>query len=175
MGSPFHPHQPIVIWTIQGHLFYLNINLVQLNILLCKRCPNHQFDELSVYFLSNSLNYVHSKIKLIHDEENASCMTFLDLSITKCNHKFLTIVYRKPTSHSFYIHRESRLPFNESENLEDFFSGAFKIRSTEVYYIFALGNKNGNNNKLLQKWQDSAKNSINKIPNNIKHPNMQQY
>ena len=53
------------------------------------------------------LNSLHSYLKFTNEIETNNSLPFLDVLVTKCDNKFITSVYRKPTFAGQYIHWNS--------------------------------------------------------------------
>ena len=58
----------------------------------------------------NYLNKQHKNIKLTSEIEENGSLSFLDITITRENNKFVTLVYRKPTFSGVFTNFQSFIP-----------------------------------------------------------------
>ena len=63
------------------------------------------------------MNTRHPNIEFTHEEENNGSMSFLDVTITRVDGKFVTSVYRKKTFSGVYLNFKSFLPNSYKQGL----------------------------------------------------------
>ena len=78
----------------------------------------------------NYLNGQHKNIKFTSETENENSISFLGIKITRENNKFMTSVYRKPTSRGVFSNFGSFIPKSYKYNLRfTLLHRAFKVCS----------------------------------------------
>ena len=83
-------------------------------------------DSLMIHFYKQ-----HKNVKFTSEIEENGSLSFLDITITLENKKFVTSVYRKPTFSSAFINFESFIPEMHKRGLfETFFHKSFRLCSS---------------------------------------------
>ena len=63
------------------------------------------------------MNSRHPNIRYTYEEEHQNKISFLDISITRCNNKLMTSIFRKKTFSGVYLNFYSHLPIDYKKGL----------------------------------------------------------
>ena len=117
MGSPLGPALANIFVEYQEEKLFIDNN----QRLIYFRYVNDTYtmfeDEFNCNRFLKQLNSLHQSFTFTHEEEVNGKLPFLDVLVEKCNVKFLTSVYRKPSFSCQYNHWDSFGPKSRKNNL----------------------------------------------------------